>query len=131
MGHNIMHEDYPLNVDKNRVQESWDEYVRHADWGEGASGLPNPIRWIDRTFDNYEAARAFIEKEDEHHWYNCMAVKYKAVKYDSLRQSKRSKKEEELTAAIKAQMDNLNKIEKAASIQNRTSEYIGCEKCGS
>jgi hypothetical protein len=131
MGHNVRYEDYPLNVDKKQVQSGWDEYVRHEDWGEGASGLPNSIRWLDRTFDSYEAARSFIEKQDERIWYNCMAVKYKDVKHDALRSSKPSKKETELIAAIKAQRENLDKITRNASVQNRTSEYIGCEKCGS
>ena len=131
MGHNIRYEDYSLTVDKAKVQKSWDEYVRHEDWGEGASGLPNSIRWLDRTFDTYEDAQRFIEKEDERIWYNCMAVKYKAVRYDALRASRQSKKEADLDAAIMAQTDNIFKLEKASSIQNRTSEYIGCEKCGS
>lgn len=131
MSHNISHYTYSLNVNKREVEEEMNELVRHEDWQEGASGLPNPIRWVDRTFNTRDEAEAYIENEDRKHWYNCMAVKYKTVKHDALRQSKQSKKEEELTAAIKAQMDNLNKIEKGASVQNRTSEYIGCEKCGS
>ena len=131
MSHNINYYDYKLTVNKREVEDDLNDYVRHADWEEGAGGLPNPIRWVDRTFDSYDAAKKYIEDQDKRIWYNCMAVKYKTVKRDALRQSRQSKKEEELTAAIKAQMDNLNKIEKQASIQNRTSEYIGCEKCGS
>jgi len=131
MSHNIQYASYPLSVKKIDVQEEWDEYVRHEDWQEGASGTPNPIRWVDRTFPNYDAAQQYIEEQDRRIWYNCMAVKYETVKRDALRASKPSKKEEELSAQIKATMDSLNKIEKQASIQNRTSEYIGCEKCGS
>lgn len=131
MSHNVRYYDYKVNVNKSEVQEELDDYVRHADWEEGASGLPNPIRWVDRTFNSYEEAKAFIEREDRNRWYNCMAVKYRTVKSDALRQSKQSKKEAELTARIKEQMDRLNKLTELSSIQNRTSEYIGCEKCGS
>lgn len=131
MSHNIEMASYALNVNKREVQEYWDEVVRHEDWQEGASGLPNSINWVDRTFPNRDAAEQYIEEQDRRTWYNCMAVKYETVKRDALRASKPSKKETELTEQIKATMDSLNKIEKQASIQNRTSEYIGCEKCGS
>lgn len=35
MGHNIMHEVYPENVDRNKVQRDWDNYaapVVHGEW---------------------------------------------------------------------------------------------------
>ena len=35
MGHNIMHEVYPENVDQNKVQRDWDNYaapVVHGEW---------------------------------------------------------------------------------------------------
>lgn len=126
MGHNIRHEDYPLTVNKQKVEASWNEYVRHEDWQEGASGLPNPIRWVDRVFDSYNDAYAYIEREDRNHWYNCMAVKYKDYPTP-----KPSKSLADLNARVKAQQDNLNKIVNDSGIQHRTSEYIGCEKCGS
>lgn len=38
MGHNIMHEVYPENVDRNKVQRDWDNYAAHADREEGCGG---------------------------------------------------------------------------------------------
>ena len=126
MGHNIRYEDYKLDVDKKKVQASWDEYVQHEDWQEGASGLPMPIRWVDSIFESYDDARKYIEREDERTWYNCMAVKYKEYK-----RNPNSKAILDLDKRIKDQYDNIEKIKKEASIKNRTSKYIGCPACGS
>ena len=131
MSHNIHTETYPLNVNKRAVQAHMDEIVIHEDWQEGASGTPTDIRWLDRTFETLEDAENFIEEEDKRIWYNCMAVKYKSIPEEAVRKSKPTKKEADLTSAINAQSENIKKIIAQASIQNRTSEYIGCEECGS
>ena len=45
MGHNIMHEVYPENVDRNKVQRDWDNYAAHAQIEEReAGGLSQKIR---------------------------------------------------------------------------------------
>ncbi len=75
MGHNIMHYTYKHNVNKRKVQDELDSYVRHADWQEGASGLPNPIRWLNVTLDSYEEAEKYI-KEHDNDWYDQIAVMY-------------------------------------------------------
>ena len=126
MSHNIHYTDYKEDVNKQKVQNSLDEYVRHEDWGEGASGTPNPIRWVDRVYESYEEAQKAIEREDARTWYNCMAVKYKSY----MRPAK-SKAVTEIEQRIEEQRQAVAKLIKDSSIQNRKSEYIGCPKCGS
>ena len=43
MSHNIEYRTYKEDVDKNKVKNELDIYVAHADYGEGCSGLYNPI----------------------------------------------------------------------------------------
>ena len=125
MSHNIMHSTYPLNVNRGRVQNEWDVYVSRADYGEGASGLPNPIRWIENgVCENYEEAEKRIEELDDG-WYDQIAVKYKqykpctSKKYESL--------EHRLKEAYKILEERRNKVHYA----NVSSEFIGCKHCGS
>ena len=64
MGHNIMHEVYPENVDRNKVQRDWDNYVAHADRGEGCGGLSKKIRWLEgHVCDSYEDAENYIRQK--------------------------------------------------------------------
>lgn len=75
MGHTICHKIYDEKVNKNSVQAEWDEIVQHEDYKEGASGLPKPIKWIDKTFSNYDEALEYI-KEHDSGWYDQIAVKF-------------------------------------------------------
>lgn len=125
--HNVEYAVYEENVKRDYVQSYWDAVVRREDYQEGASGLPNPIRWITTTiYETEAAARAAIERADKGAWYNQMAVKFKDYP-----PAKPSKKLGELSAKINEQRANLQKIIDQSGIQHRTSEYIGCEKCGS
>ena len=127
MSHNIEYYVYGEKVDKKRVQAELDNYVAHADWGEGASGLPNPIRWEDyRVYEDRETAEKAIEDADKKRWYNCMAVKFK--EYAPVKQSKAIS---EIAERVKKATENYQKIVNDARVQNRTSTFIGCPKCGS
>lgn len=126
--HNIEKFTYPENVDKRKVEAELNDYVAHEDWQEGASGLPNPIRWVQTpVFDSYEEAERYIEQADKGRWYNCMAVRYK----EPMMIRKLSRKEMELQQKIKEQAERLQKAISEGDPRKRKSEYIGCQKCGS
>ena len=127
MSHNIHHADYPLNVNRGKVQAEWDNYAAHEDWREGCSGLPNPIRWLEIGIsETYQDAMKRIDEIDNG-WYDQIAVKYKEYK------PKATKKRQELELRLREAMSILterrNKVHYAA--RNVSSEYIGCKECGS
>lgn len=76
MAHNIHYLDYHCSVSKRAVQKRLDAYVAIEDAEEGAAGLPNPIRWIDRICKNRDEAVEYIKRHDRD-WYDCLAVQYK------------------------------------------------------
>lgn len=76
MSHNIMYDTYPENVDKGRVQKSWDNYVAIADRGEGASGLPGQIRWLSTVCDSEDEAHDYIRSVDSGN-YDQIAVRFR------------------------------------------------------
>ena len=106
--HNIEYSSYPLNVNRKEVKRQWDEVVSHEDWREGASSLPNPIRWIEDGISNsYDEAEERIKKIDNG-WYDQIAVKYK--NYKPCKTKKYEKLRERFAEAIKAVHEKKNKI---------------------
>ena len=75
--HNIKHLVYHCSMSKREIEKSLDDYVAREDYMEGATGLPNPIRWIDTVCKNYDDAEEYIKCHDKG-WYDCLAVKYKS-----------------------------------------------------
>lgn len=125
--HNIEFETYPLKVDRKDVERSWDEYVAHEDWQEGATCLPNHIRWIeDGISDSYDEAEKRIEKLDRH-CYDQLAVKYK--EYKPCKTKKYEKLRERFVEAFNALREKKEKVHYSA--KNISSEYVGCRHCGS
>lgn len=125
MSHNIHHAVYDENVNKKSVQAYWDNYVRHEDWQEGASGLPNPIRWIDHVCANREDAEAYIEGHDSG-WYDQLAVKFR--EYPKVEPTKTLTA---LEGRRKAEAEKYTAYAKAHSVSTFKAEYIGCPNCGS
>lgn len=76
MAHNVKYLDYHCSVSQRQVQNKLDNYVACEDYQEGASGLPRPIRWIDRICKNRDEAMEYIQNHDSG-WYDCLAVQYK------------------------------------------------------
>lgn len=126
MSHNIRYASYPEKVNKNAVQKDWDHYVRMEDWQEGASGLPNPIRWIENpVYRSREDAEEAISKLDKG-WYDQLAVKY----YENIPRktdSKLKELEDARTEAMK-EYDKRSTTVYPATLQ---ANLITCKKCGS
>ena len=76
MAHNVDYFDYHCSCSQRKVSKELDGFVAHADYQEGAVGLPQPIRWIDHMCKNRDEAHDYIESHDRG-WYDCLAVKYK------------------------------------------------------
>lgn len=127
MGHVVRTEVYPANVNKTLVQQEWDAVVRCEDRGEGASGLPYPIRWIDKTFPNIEAAQQYIEEHDNG-WYDQIAVKF--LDYSDVK-LKETKAYEKLVEKRIDAIRRMNDLEHTFHFANVKSAFIGCKNCGS
>lgn len=125
MSHNIRYEVYSENVNRKKVQADWDNYVRHEDWQEGASGLPGQIRWIENEIlGSEEEAKAYINEHDNG-WYDQIAVRFKEIKIV------KSKKYEELSkklTELRTEYGNRNSVCYATTVK---SEFVGCKSCGS
>lgn len=125
MSHNIKYETYHEKVNKKSVQAEWDAYVRHADWEEGASGLPNQIRWIDTTLPDYDSAMSYIEQHDKK-WYDQLAVKY--IEYSG---AKPTKKEETLKEKVGEACKKYNSLSNEFYFAGSKSAFKSCPKCNS
>ena len=123
MGHNILHRNYPQNVDKKEVQRDLDNYAAHEGWQEGVSGLSNPIRWVNFICDSYDDALAYIESHDNG-WYDQLAVMYRVA-------PKKNEKAMKLEAAEKAAYQKYAELGRVLYVNTVTSAFIGCKRCGS
>lgn len=125
MGHEILHRDYPENVDKKKVEASLNNYVAQATWQEGGHGLNSSIRWIDHICDNYDDAIKYIESHDKG-WYDQLAVKYRDCSSIAKPKSIDALREKMCTAVQKAR-----ELERKPHFAGVKSAYLGCKYCGS
>lgn len=125
MSHNVERFEFPLNVSKTGVQKQLDNYVAHADWKEGCTGLNSPIRWLDdKVYDSYDDAVDAIDRLDRG-WYDSLAVQYYNREYSS------DAKYKELSAKADDARREYERRDAVLYASTVTSEYIGCKKCGS
>lgn len=125
MSHNVYHAIYRENVNKQSVQNEWDEVAAHEDWQEGCAGLPKNIRWIDTVCMSKDDAYTFIQNHDSGS-YDQIAVKFRELP-------------QEISSSLKTRLekqiaDYENKIvayDKEHSIQNQKAAFISCPKCSS
>lgn len=77
MSHEIRMSTYKENVDRKRVENSWNSTAANEDWQEGASGLSRPIRWVESAgiLDSYEDAERYIRTHDKGD-YDSLAVRF-------------------------------------------------------
>ena len=125
MGHEIRHETYPENVNKQKVQNEWDAAVRRICYQEGASGLASPIRWLDMVCDSYEEAEEYIRSKDKG-WYDQLAVRY--LDYGNIQPSKKlidlRERVGQLYTAYRQKAERFH----FADIQ---AAFVTCKGCGS
>ena len=127
MGHEIKYGIYPENVNRDDVQNDWNNYVAHEDWQEGASGLVRSIRWIeDVILNSQEEAYDCINKHDDGD-YDQLAVRFRDanIKPDA---SKKYNVLGKKLSSLKAEYQHKNSIAYATTVK---SEYVGCKHCGS
>lgn len=125
MGHEIMHFDYPENINKKEVEVGLNEYVSHATWQEGGGGLYSPIKWIDKTFDSYGEAREYIRKIDTYN-YDQLAVKY--LEYPTL---KYSKTYDVLKERVERLNSRYNELRNNIHYKGVKSALVTCRNCDS
>lgn len=124
MSHNVDYFTYAEKVNRSEVQKDLDAYVARADWQEGASGLPNRIRWIETTIcDTEDMAMDFLHKNDRG-WYDCLAVRFRG-------KGKPTKGLETAKARHKEAFDHYINLNGKLYSETVKSEYIGCKQCGS
>lgn len=132
MACNIEYRSYKDSPKLNRreIQAELDDYVSHADFLEGASGLPSRIKWIDAgaPFSTADEAEDYIEERyGNRDKYACVAVKYYEVQLEDL---KTDKAYMELTAKIKEAREKHDSYSKEKYIRTLKSKTITCRKCG-
>lgn len=125
MGHEIVHETYPENVNKQKVQAEWDAAVRRICYQEGASGLGSPIRWLDKVCESYDDAMEYIRQKDKG-WYDQLAVKY--LDYGGIQPNKKMMELQERVKTLYAAYIGKSGRFHFADAQ---AAYITCKGCGS
>lgn len=123
MSHNVEYRAYPENVNKNKVQDEWDAYVRIADRGEGASGLPGKIRWLSPVFDTQDEAEEYIRQNDRNN-YDQLAVRFRVP-------GKRSSRTDALWAKFQTEKAKFREVNAKLHFIGAKAEFIGCKNCGS
>lgn len=126
MGHSIQF--YKVEVNKGEKGKQEIEAIANEDAiheGDYRSPLNQPIRWIDKVYEDYEAAEKGIETHDNG-WYDQLAVKYK--EYEKVKDTKTI---ENLAKRLENYEKDLLDYKIKNSIVNRKSQFVGCDKCGS
>ncbi len=128
MSHNIRYETYKENCNRKAVQQTWDSFVSHEDYQEGATRLDPPIRWIEAPIlDSYEEAKEFIRKNDKG-WYDSLAVRFRDYGRDANKPSRRT---EYLHKKLTTLQHKLQSREEKLFCENRTAEFVSCPHCHS
>lgn len=125
MAHNIEYYTYPVTKKQSAIASELQSYAERKTYEEGGGGLPHSIRWLDHVCDDYESAKAFIERNDKG-WYDQLAVKYKQFDKPIT-----SKKLTELEAKLNDTKKNLRELESKVAFTEFKAQYISCKKCGS
>lgn len=120
--HNIMYETYSEKTSEAAINRDVVNYVNsHGDrYGTDCVRFPTS-----KIFDNYNAARDYIESIDKG-FYDGFGVKY----YD-FSKVKNTKKIDDLEAKIKETQVKKKEYETAHSIKAQKATLIGCPECGS
>lgn len=123
MSHNVNYSVYAENVNKDRVQAEWDAVARVEGRGEGASGLPEKIRWHSPIMDSEKEAEEYISRHDSG-WYAQLAVRFRV----SNAQSAKIAGAKERLSLARGKFQALNQKPHFA---NTKAGFIGCKNCGS
>lgn len=126
MSHNIEHFTYAENIHRDYVKRELDNYVAHADWQEGCSGLYNSIRWLDTMpiCEDEEAARAAIERLDRRNYDNLAVRFYRPV-------CQKTKGLETMKQKTKAAYEDYITRDREIWAETVKAEFVGCKGCGS
>lgn len=125
MGREIKYIDYPITLSTKLIEAEIQHYVSCRCIEEGGSGLINSIRWIDKTFSNYDEARNYIDRIDSGN-YDQIAVKY--LVYSNIKPSTTLNT---LLQRLDAESKKKTEYAKAHSVSAAKAAYIGCPNCGS
>lgn len=120
MSHILSKLSFPEKTSKAIMVAECEEKARR----EGGQ-LHDPIRWIDRVFDDYDQASDYIDRIDSGH-YDQIAVKYRS--YDKIAPSATlTNLEQRRDAEIQKRIDYAKKH----SVSTFKADYVGCPSCGS
>lgn len=125
MSHNIKYREYLETTSTTIIEKEINDYVRHATWEEGSSGLVNPIRFINKVFSDYGDAEEYIKEHDKG-WYDSLAVKYKELPHGTT-----SKKLEDLKKREQTAQSEYYTFERVVFAKDFKAEFVGCQHCGS
>lgn len=117
-------------LNRRGVEAQLDEYVAAADYAEGASGLPQHLRWLDDVppFATENEAQDFIEeKYGDKDRYACVAVRFYKADQEAL---KADKQYTELLAKKTALREKHSSLSNAVYVKTLKSKFVTCKECG-
>ena len=124
MSHALSILTFPASMDKSKIAASCDEWGRaNGDPYEGCCGLPCPVQFTNKTFEDYDEAEKYLDST----FGNYSEI---AVKFEKRPEPKRTKAMETLETRIREARDALNNLQKPhyASVSQAT---VKCKNCGS
>lgn len=125
MAHNVEYYTYPAKTNTAKINAELQAYASNATWKEGGGGLSSPIRFIDRTLEDYQAAEDFL-KQNDNGWYDQLAVKYRQPKA-----GKTTKKLESLKAKLEEARKERQALNQEVPAKNFKADFVGCRHCKS
>lgn len=132
MSCNIEHRTYTDDPKLNRrgIEAQLDAYVAAADWQEGASGLPQHIKWLDsvQPFATEQEARDYLEESyGNKDSYACVAVRFYEADPEALQKDKQYT---DLVARRKELNEKYVKDANTSYIRTLKAKTVTCKKCG-
>ena len=117
-------------LNRRGIEAELNAYVAAADYLEGASGLPQRLRWLDNVqpFATEDEAQSYIEeKYGDRDKYACVAVRFYEAATDAL---KADKQYMELLAKRNALKQKRDKLANVVYIKTLKSKTVTCKECG-
>lgn len=126
MGHMVDFLKFDIKTSKTAIENSASEWcTRNADqWETGGNYIAADVRFLDRTFDNYEEAEEWLDKQSGNYYSY-------AVKYKDYSKVKSSKTLDNAKTKHKKAFDSYYELSNKVHYSNIKSKTIKCKCCGS
>lgn len=117
-------------LDRRGIEAELNAYVAQVDYQEGASGLPQRLRWLNdvQPFATADEAEDYLEeKYGDRDKYACVAVRFCEASPDALKSDKQYM---DLVAKRAALREKREKLANAVYIKTLKAKIVTCKECG-